>query len=370
MARLKTTLFCAVLFLITAFVGIGYAATTGSLSASGELEFIHPPIYIVSAEWVDGNISNLETPYFTADTMKSKVTLASNKNSYVVAKIVVKNCTDDVYGYNKSSALPGEGTYDNLNVTYSLFTDASCKNKMLRRTELHPQDTALGANGLTFYLKFSYVSGYNPTNAGATLNSFLRFEFLTPVDSIDEETVTQDTINGVSDKMLHILNDEETFNTLVEGIQNPPTSGILNIPVRGSDYIGTVTGSNNEDTQMLETLFDGNLHMIIDGQQVDVTIMIKYKNVTGDSNREMVLYSTTNTLKSSGRVLVYAQVFQQDTVGQSTTWHSIGGPFKGYADVNAYTIPNIGTGSFNTETWSTSSTSRYSGDKVDDLVNK
>lgn len=368
MARLKTTLFCAFLFLITAFVGIGYASTSGSLSASGDVEYVHPPIYIVSAEWVDGNISGLETPYFTADTMKSSVTLASDKNSYAVAKIVVKNCTDDIYGYNKSSALPGEGTYDNLNVTYSLFTDASCENKMLRRTELHPQDTEAGANGLTFYIKFEYVSGYTPTSAGATLNSFLRFEFLTPVDSIDEETVTQDTINGVSDKMLNILNTEETFNTLVEGIQNPPTSEILNFPVRGDDYIGTVTGSNSSDTQTLETLFDGNLHMIIDGEQVDVTIMIKYKNVTGDSTREMVLYSTTNDLKSSGRVLVYAQVFQQVTSGETTTWHGIGGPFKGYADVNAYNFPNYGTGSFNTESWSTSSTSRYSGDKIDDLV--
>ena len=345
----KTLLVSLTFLLFSAFVGVGYAATTGSIATEGTITYEQKPIFISSAEWVDGNIANLEVPYYVGDTMRSTIELKNNSNSYVVAKVTVKNCTQDVYGYNRTYALSGGGTYDNLNVTYSLYTDAACQNKMLRRTEVHPLTTAEGAAGLTFYVKFQYYY------IGVKLdeNSFQ-----------DEEKVDEETVNGVVDKMHDILNDGIDFDALLKAIQAPDWD-----TNRGDDYIGTVIGSNSNDTEFLETLFAGNLNMIIDGEKVGVTVMIKYEDVTGDGVADFTIYATTATLDRSGRrVPVYAQVFTSSNGASGLVWDKAGDTYKGYANVNAYDWPHIGSGSFNTDTWTTNASSSWRGDSIEDLV--
>ena len=359
----KTLLVSLTFLLFSAFVGVGYAATTGSIATEGTITYEQKPIFISSAEWVDGNIANLDAPYYVGDTMRSTIELKNNANSYVVAKVTVKNCTQDVYGYNRTYALSGGGTYDNLNVTYSLYTDAACQNKMLRRTEVHPLTTAEGAAGLTFYVKFQYVDNYKPQTA-ETLNSFLCYEFLTPVSSIDEEKVDEETVNGVVEKMHDILNDGIDFDALLKAIQAPDWD-----TNRGDDYIGTVIGSNSNDTEFLETLFAGNLNMIIDGEKVGVTVMVKYEDVTGDGVADFTIYATTAALDRSGkRVPVYAQVFTSSNGASGLVWDKTGDTYKGYANVNAYDWPHIGSGSFNTDSWTTNASSSWRGDSIEDLV--
>lgn len=366
MSVLKTVLFSLSFLLFTAFIGVGYAAATGSIATEGEIKYEQKPIFISSAEWVGGDFSSMEEPYYIGDTMRGVVKLSGNAYSYVIAKVTVKNCTQDVYGYNRTYALSGADTYDNFNVTYSLYTDAACENKMLRRTEVHPLTTAEGESGLTFYVKFSYADGYTPSSAGETLNCFLCYEFLTPISSIDEEKVDVETVNGVVEKMEDILNDGLDFDELLKAIQAPEWD-----TNRGDDYIGTVIGSNSNDTEFLETLFAGNLNMIIDGAKVDVTIMIKYEDVTGDGTPDFTIYATTEELNRSGRrVPVYAQVFTSSNVNDKLVWNRAGDTYKGYANINAYDWPHIGSGSFNTDTWTTNSSSSWRGDSIEDMMNK
>jgi hypothetical protein len=363
MNAVKTALISLAFLLVTAFIGVGYAAPTGSIQTVGSVTYEQKPIFISSVEWVGGNVSGLDDPYYIGDTMRSTVKLAANSNSYAVAKVTVKNCTNDIYGYNRTYAVSGTDTYDNFNITYSLYTDSDCKNKMLRRTEVHPLTTAEGENGLIFYVKFNYIDKYSPKQA-EELNSFLCYEFLTPVSSIDEEKVDVETINGVVDKMEQILNDDTDYSVLLKAIQDPDWD-----TSRGDDYIGTVIGSNSDDTEFLETLFSGNLNMIIDGEKVDVTIMVKYGDVTGDGVDDFTIYATTETLDRSGkRVPVYAQVFTSSNGASGLVWDKRGDTYKGYANVNAYDWPHIGSGSFNTDSWTTNSSSSWRGDSIEDLV--
>ena len=361
---MKTVLFSLTFLLFTTFIGVGYATSTGTIATEGEITYEQKPIFISSVEWVGGDYSSMEEPYYVGDTMRSTVKLSSDASSYIIAKVTVKNCTQNIYGYNRTYALSGTDTYDNFNVTYSLYTDAECTDKMLRRTEVHPLSTAEGADGLTFYVKFTYVNNFNPSSAGETLNCFLCYEFLTPVSSIDEEKVDVETVNGIVDKMEEILNDGLEFSDLLKAIQAPEWD-----TNRGDDYIGTVIGSNSNDTEFLETMFEGNLNMIIDGEKVDVTVMIKYEDVTGDGTPDFTIYATTEELDRSGRrVPVYAQVFTSTKVNDSLVWNKTGETYKGYANVNAYDWPHIGSGSFNTDSWTTNSSSSWRGDSIEDLV--
>lgn len=333
-----------------------------STTAVGMKEYNHP-IYITSIEWVDGNTSGVSRSSFSGPHATSSISLLANKNSYVTAKITVKNRTNKVYGYSKTYALSGGDTYDNKNITFTLYKDASCKTLMLRRELLYPETQREGANGLTFYVKFTYVSGYNPSGR-QELNSDLCYEFLTPVDSIAEEVAPEETINGVIEQFDEILNATDKFDALIKAIQDPDWD-----ISRGDDYIGTVVGSGSSDTQFLEDLFEGNLNMVINGKSEDVTVMIKYDDVTGDGNPDMTIYATTDKLSSMlGRVPVYAHVFTQVTADGITTWEPIGETFAGYANVNAYNWPHIGSGSFNTDSWSTNSSSSLRGDSIEDLV--
>lgn len=377
MSKLMRIAFAVISSFMFLSVGFGYAVLTDDLEVKGSLAVEPPPIYIESAVWVDGNIQDLQAPTYSANAMGSKVNLTSSANSYAVVKIVVKNTTNVAYGYNRTFALSGEGTYDNTNITYSLYTDASCKTKMIRRTPVYPRSTTEGADGLTFYVKFSYASGYKPSSA-ETLNSFLLYEFLTPIDSIEEESVSQETINGVVEKMEDIVTnptrDSETGKTsleeLIEMIKTPVTGSVRDKNnTNGDTYVGTVTGSGDEDTGFLENLFAGNLNMIIDGERVNVTVMIKLEDVTGDGVADLTLYSTTDKLTSSGRKPVYAQVFAgvRDSDG-NVSYEKRGETYFGYASVNGYDGSTFGTGSFNTGSWSTNSMFSWLGQQIEDLV--
>lgn len=362
-------------------LGFGFATLTDDLLVKGTVEFKLPPIYIVSAEWISGETQQSQ-PSFFANSMSSSVKLSSSKSSYAVAKVVIKNSTSNTYGYSSTNALSGDVTYDNFNITYSLYTDATCKTKLLRRTELYPRTTNEGANGLTFYIKFSYVSNYTPKSGGETLNSFLQYIFLTPVNDIPEETAPV-TVEGVVEKLDEIINDnivdpstgKTDFETLIERIKNPVVNSTrADNTSNGDTYIGSVSGSSDHDTGFLETLFEGNLNMVIDGKKTDVTIMIKLEDVTGDGIDDITLYTTTDPLTSSGRKKVFAQVFaaQKDSSG-NITYHKRGDNYEGYATVNGYDGSSRGTGSFNTGTWNTSSNTlfyEWMGDSIKDKMNK
>jgi hypothetical protein len=138
----------------------------------------------------------------------------------------------------------------------------------------------------------------------------------------------------------------------------------------------------------VETLFAGQLNMIINGQTKPASVLIKHENLdnnvnTGDdyvatSNSgspfrgygcEMTLYLTTDPLtKANGWATVYVTVFTCDRDENGNIvgdWYKIGETYEGEANIVGYNGEAGGTGSFVTDNWRSydvtySPTERYS----------
>lgn len=355
------------------FVSIGFAATSGELSISGEGTYTRPEIYIseVGTPTVSGGSWSLGSTFGTV--INSGVVLDS-ASSYVIVPITVKNRTADVYGYRASYAVTGSDTYDNTNVTYSLWLDAACQeNALVTGERLYPEDTAdhpddggSYATELTFYAKFVIVSG---ASGPQTLNSILNFEFITPAPDKEEAGGDEAVVDNVVDKMEEVLDDPAKITMLIGKIQEPPADSNRNPDY---SYIGTVVGSHAEDSEFVKELFDGTLEMVIDGEKVEVTLMIKYEDINSDGIKDMVLYSSpydpseykasTNWAGTNGAFMpVWAQIYfgvETGSDGETAKFEKAGESYEGTASVNAYDPEPgwfwddySGNDSYNTGTW-------------------
>ena len=358
MAYLFKVVLCIALAFMVGFTCIGYAAITGTVSVQGHATYTLPPIYIESVRLQSGNGYTEELAFGT--TLKSQLSIAASSSASTVLAVTVKNRDTVNYGYNATVVGTDTESWSHSNITYAVYSDAACTKRLAKKTILAPETTAAGANGLTFYLKFTYKSGYSPSGA-QTLSSVMNFDFKTPVDSIIDDAAVDNAVDQFHD----VLNDHignVDYNALTNAMDNAGSD-------RNISYIGNVSGASAADIAVVESLFAGQLSVNIDGQPQNVKFLLKRENIDGNTATggaealeysdgygnqsitgwEMVMYMTTETLSTYYSWKdVYAIVFTSYDGGK--TWVQIGEMFQGEARVCDYE-GGWGSGSFNTDTW-------------------
>ncbi len=342
---------------------IGYAELSDSLSIVGVASATPPEaVYITSVTTNGASGGKAEVNGFSMTVVNSKVTLANRRSSTATFTITVYNNSNVVQGFNAIVYSVGETTYDNDNISLTPSIE--------RRTTVNPGEY------LTFTVTAAYVNKENRDNT--VLNSIVNYEFL-PIEEIPEDEGGVAALN-VLEKFKQILNTPADYKILSDEI----AANYDGSRAWTATYIGNVQGTEdyegNNDTAIVNDLFDGVLNLNINGTDTNVTVIIKRESLdnnanTGDTyyygnpavgveDTEMTLYITAEDLRSvsSGKnVTVYAFTFtiDQDAEGNTTgQWYQIGGMYVGTASVVGY-IGGYSNGSFDTGTWI--STTSYHG---------
>ncbi|MBO5926599.1 MAG: hypothetical protein J6Q38_03470 [Clostridia bacterium] len=296
---------------------------------------LHKTVYITNAKTLEGD-GNLVIDGYLATNLDTKVTLKNQRTSYVTASVTVYNSTNVTYAFN--AVKYQSGNYDNTNITY---------NQSIKHG-----DQILAYESLTFTVKYAFAGS---STSNRVLNSILNFEFVQLSELPEEEEIA---VSGALQQFQNIINDvDETgsFTKLLNQMDNNQAND------RHDDsYIGNVNGASSSDIALLEDLFQGNLTLIIDGVETEVTILIKRENVdgnttTGDENgNELTIYMTTSALtkqwyETSKTATVYAAVYSSNDDGDN--WYRLGEMYEGKATIKGYDGNIFGSGSFDTDSW-------------------
>ncbi|MBE6590040.1 MAG: hypothetical protein E7643_07655 [Ruminococcaceae bacterium] len=362
MSRWIKILVAALFSFSVLFIGIGYAAVSGDLTISGDMEASLTEIYIRSSRPLASYTGSAAVESTVGTTFNATANLSSSANT-AIYEITVANRTPHVYGYLATAADPTVA--QNSDIDYALYTNAACTVKLERRAELPAY--ADGTQGtLTFYLK---VSAKSPTASASPYRFVLRFDFKTPISDIPAPGAddSQVAVDNAMTKFAAILNHSTTRSTLIDQME---TAGSDN--GRASDsYIAYVPGTINQtgytDDDVCLELFGGELNLIIEGEEYQVYFLLKRENVdnnnaTGNADgEEYTLYMTTNQLTTSSGLFskvqadVYAAVFTSSDDGNM--WYQLGDMLLGQAPICDYggvgAMMSTGKGSFNTDSWKT-----------------
>lgn len=312
----------------------------------GFAQFDYPPIHITAVVKKSGDGSVVVNDYYDTH-LDSSVTLVQNASSTVTLTITVHNQSDKIYAFNAVKYLAE--AYSNENIVHNLPV-------LKHGDEIAPEEY------LTFDVTFSFKAGASRVNT--VLDSVINFEFVLLDDLPEEEEIA---VSGALEQFQNIINNivrNGSFEDLIAQMDDYDNNDRYN-----GSYIGNVTGASPDDAALLKDLFQGNLHLNIDGVDTEVTILIKRENVdgnvnTGDENgNEMSIYLTTDSLsRPFRRAPVYAAVFTSETDGDS--WYQLGNMYKGRAVVKGYDGNPIGSGSFDTDDWETYGDSTMSNGKT------
>lgn len=337
------------------FTCIGYAQFSSTLIVSGRAELAPP-----NAIFITG-ISNVQTSGVTINATPVNIGYPSTK---VMSEIVFEkknsSVTFDVQIMNGTAI---DQYFDVLKKYTSMEgVEGSFSHSKVDASTSVSQGTKLAAGEkMTFTVTLTY------SGTGTKQQRKMLHEFIFAMSSDD---LTQAVSKGVTDKFADILNNrlEEDIKYNYNGsnvtIDNANTyqSIVNNMEDDNSgNYIGNLMGSDADDKALLTALFEGELTFNVGNQEVPITVMVKEKNVYGNSstNKEMVLYITADDLQTTEIVPVFVAVFSKDN---SNEWVQIGEIFEGQATVNSYSGWPWGwggRGSFNTESWE--STKDYYG---------
>ncbi len=317
---------CAAVSLLFCCLCIGFAQVTDVLNVDGTFEATpQPGVFITEVETAPG----VTVHGYSGSALRSTADLSVSASPTIY--VTVYNNSDVLYGYHIMRYVVGADTYDNENI--QVTTDMKKKD---------PEWVVQPGGYLTFPVTYSYVKGASTANS--VLNSVVMYEFL-PYDELPENE-DQTTVSDAMDRFQEILNTPEEQAQLRDHMENPPSWE------RNSSYISNVPGANDQDINAIEALFEGNLHMMINGEATNVKIMIKEENITNSySGDEMVIYMTTNPLNKRGTAVVYRAVYAND----GGTWIKYSEMQAGTATICDYSWGSSwGTGSFNTDTWKAS----------------
>ena len=306
------------------FLCVGYAQVTDILNVVGTAEVTPPASVFITNVSTAGGVA---IHGYSGTVVTSTADLSSGSQTI---EVTVFNNTGEVYGYNLMKYVEGEYTFDNPNIQVT-----TSMQKKHEAWKIEP------GGYLTFPVTFSYADGASTANP--VLNSVIEFEFL-PFDEIPDNQEETTVINAM-DRFEAILNDPVEHGKLQEYMND------TSIDRWSTSYISNVPGANNTDKAAVEGLFAGNLHIMLDGQQTDVKIMIKRENENNSySGDEMVIYMTTDPLDTRGKnAVVYRCIYANN----NGTWIRISDVQAGTAPVVSY-FGISGTGSFNTDKWKAS----------------
>ena len=369
------------------FTSIGYAAVTDSFAVKGTVEIDIPYGLFITDIQVKGTPENIDhyvvefLPYTTTvDTIIDKkdderrwtgrkyetVTYTGE----ITFEITVYNNTQYEYAYRD--------LYYQKTQYHNTYVSTTPSGTKIGVVENFPNGTIVQP-GKSLVFEVTYTIGNNSsmtsTNDWRTL---LNYQFGINVNSIDKAA------DIVIAKFLDILNTSVTYNELYEKIDDKFDGN----QEWTSNYIGNVGNAVDADMMTVETLFAGQLTMMVNGKPQKAWVLIKHENVdeneqTGDDYTlnynnigqvthrgcEMTLYLTVDKLdKANGWAPVYATVFtcDRDEAGNIVSdWYMIGDTYYGQANIVGYRGEGGGTGSFVTDNWKSYSgtyqvTDRYS----------
>ena len=363
------------------FTAIGYSALTDNLELAGSVSVQIPEgLFITEIRTLGTNNVDHQSVSFiqytttvdsTIDKKDNTTTTTSGRpgrpgttttTTYagtVTYEITVYNNTKYEYAYR--------GLYYQKNLSgYNGNSNVATSNSdsKLGVVVSFPNNDRIVAPGesLTFTVTYTVGKGMNDTTDWKTL---LNFQFGINVESQEA------AIDAVLAKFLNILNTKVTYDELVDKIDDKFDGN----QEWTSNYIGNVSDAVDADSMTVETLFAGQLNMVINGSTTPATVLIKHENLdnntmTGDSYSvkynnqstpttyngcEMTLYLTTDPLtKANGQAPVYVAVFtcDRDENGNIISdWYIVGDTYLGKAPIVGYRGESGGTGSFVTDNW-------------------
>ena len=381
MKKIYVILIAAFLAVATVFTGMGYAQLSDPLRVEGSASVQIPYGLFITKVTEKGktNVDHEEHSFIsyttTLETLIDKKddtttggwrpTTTKYEGSFTY-EIEVYNNTDYEYAYR-------DLYYQKTEYNNSYVATSKANNKIGVVVSFPNGSIVASREKLTFQV--TYTIGKD-LDSKTDWKNLINFQFGINVNSIDAAT------DIVVQKFLNILNTSSTYNELIE---------VLDDKFDGnqewtSNYIGNVGNAVDHDMMTVETLFAGQLTMIVNGKTQKAWVLIKHENLdnnelTGDDYTlnynqyglvthkgcEMTLYLTVDKLdKANGWAPVYATVFtcDRDEAGNKVSeWYKIGDSYYGQANIVGYRGESGGTGSFVTDNWkSYSSTYKVSED--------
>ena len=378
---MKLSLIALFLVVATLFSFVGYAQLSDTLRIHGSAK-IEVPYGLFITEIIEKGASNIDheshqfIEYSTTvesiidkknDTKSSgwRPTTTKYAGSFTY-EIIVYNNTEYEYAYRGLY-------YKSTDYNNSYVATEASDNKLSVVTSFPNGSIVAPGEKLSFTV--TYTVG-KELDYSTDWKTFLNFQFGINVNSIDAAT------DIVVQKFLNILNTTSTYQELIEVIDDKFDGE----QEWTSNYIGNVGNAVDNDMMTVETLFAGQLTMMVNGKPQKAWVLIKHENLdnnamTGDdytvvynqwgpitySGCEMTLYLTVDPLDvANSWAPVYASVFtcDRDEAGNIVSqWYRVGDSYYGVANVVGYNGEYNATGSFVTDNWkSNASTYQVSDD--------
>jgi hypothetical protein len=345
------------------FSAIGYASLSATLDVEGSTEIDIPSGLFIIGITVKGQSNMDVNEYsfvpFSTTVSNSLSKTKSNETGSVTYEITVLNNTDREYAFRGLYYQSQASGYNNNLVTESTWN----ANSKITVSTSFPYGKIVAA-GATLKFNVTYTLG-SSLNKDTTYKTLINYQFGINVESEAE------AVDAVHEKFLDILNTTSTYNTLIDVLDNKYDG----TQAWTSNYVGNVGDATSDDAMAVNTLFAGQLQLVINGQTKPATVIIKHENLDGNTNTgddyvainpnkgnpcygygcEMTLYLTTDPLSTSnGNAPVYVTVFtcDRDANGNIVSdWYVIGETYKGKAPIVSYNGTAGGTGSFVTDNW-------------------
>lgn len=343
------------MFLVTC---VGYAAVTDNLEISGSAKFQMPEgLFIVDIKTTGSNNLDANSVSYieNSTTVNSLISRKNSGNRYnVTYEITVLNNTDHEYAYR--------GLYYMNSYGNNSYVSTSNANNKLGIVVNFPSGSLVAPKEeLTFNV--TYTIGRS-VSSNLILDTLVNFQFGINVDSVDK------AYDIVHDKFIDVLNTESTYLQLIDVLDDKFDGS----QTWTSNYVGNVGNAVDNDMMTVETLFAGQLTMMVNGKAQKAWVIIKHEDVdgnelTGDDydlyynqygkvthkGCEMTLYMTVDPLNNAnGWAPVYVTVFtcDRDQLGNKVSdWYQVGSSYYGQANIVGYRGESGGTGSFVTDNW-------------------
>ena len=381
MSKRVTAVVCVVLSFMFLFITVGYASFTDTLGVTGTATVEIPEgLFIIDiATQSSGNVDHQTAEFLQYTTTvdatidKKNATTSSGGGWWpnwgqtttttyagtVTYEITVFNNTRHEYAYR--------GLFYETSLTGyngNGYVQTSNHDSRIGVVVSFPNNDKVVGPGETLTFTATYTVGKGMADA-TDWRTLLNFQF--GINVVSEEAAR----DAILEKFKDILNTRSTYDTLVDAIDDK----FDGYQEWTSNYIGNVSNAVDHDSYVVETLFAGQLNMIINGEVKPASVLIKHENLdwnnyTGDdyvakneSNGgefrgygcEMTLYLTTDPLDTSyGYAPVYVAVFtcDRDESGNIVSgWYRIGDTYAGQANIVGYNGEAGGTGSFVTDNW-------------------
>ena len=358
MKKWMKAVLCLSLSLMCIFSCIGYAALSDDLSVTGAAKIEIPEgLFITNIEETSSNNADSKTvtffPYST--TVQTLLSRSGWSSGYVTYEITVLNNTAREYAYR--------GLYYMSSYGSNSYVSTTNANNKLGVVTSFPNGNRVAANGGTLTFRVTYTIGRS-ISSSTNLDNLLNFQFGINVDSVDQ------AYDIVHNKFEDILNTTSTYQQLLEVLDDKFDGS----QTWTSNYIGNVGNAVDNDMMTVETLFAGQLTMMVNGRAQKAWVIIKHEDVdenelTGDDYTltydqygeithkgcEMTLYMTVDPLdNANGWAPVYTTVFtcDRDADGNMISeWYQVGDSYYGQANIVGYRGESGGTGSFVTDNW-------------------